>query len=110
MRRPLRKLTFAVLAGTAAAPAFAGIDLSDLLGFTLTEEKTVVGYIEDGEYEEGYRGCKHGRILVFQDETGVECAEYNYDYAHRPSAYIFERGSNVKVVIDDEVMDARHLS
>jgi hypothetical protein len=105
----MKKLTFAILAGAAGAPALAAVDLSELLGFTLIEEKTVVGYIEDGEYEDGYQGCRRGRILVFQDETGVICAEHNFDFAFRPTAFIFERGSSLKVVIDDEVMDARHV-
>jgi hypothetical protein len=105
----MRKLILAGLVGGAASPALAALDLSELLGFSLTEEKTVVGYIQDGEYQDGYKGCRHGRILVFQDETGVVCAEYNYDYAHRPTAFIFEHGGSLKVVIDDEVMDARHV-
>lgn len=105
----MRKAILGVALCAFGAPASAAIDLSDLLGFTLTEEKTVVGYIDNGEYEEGYQGCSHGRILVFQDETGVMCAEYNYDYAYRPTAFIFERGHSLKIVIDDEVMDARHL-
>lgn len=105
----MRKLIYTVVAVATAAPALAAVDFSDLIGFTLTEETTVVGYIEDGEYDDGYAGCTHGRILVFQDKLGVVCAEYNYDYAYRPTAFIFERGSSLKVVIDNEIMDARRV-
>lgn len=100
---------FAAGISVIATPALAEVDLSDLVGFTLVQEKTIVGRIENGKYEEGYEGCTYGRILVFDDETGVECAEYNYQYAYRPTAFIFARGSSLKVVVDDDVMDVRQV-
>lgn len=97
---------FALLAVALWLPSAAiALDLSELVGYTLIAEKTVVGRIDDGKYEDGYEGCDYGRVLVFEDETGVECSEYNYDYAYRPEAYIFRRVASYKVVIDEDLMD-----
>lgn len=100
----LRNLS--VMAVIVSLPSAAiALDLSELVGYTLVAEKTVEGRIDDGKYEDGYEGCEFGRVLVFDDKTGVECADYNYDYAYRPDAYIFRRGASYKIVIDDELMD-----
>lgn len=96
----------AALVVFASLPSAAiALDLSELVGYTLIAEKTVVGRIDDGEYEDGYEGCDYGRVLVFDDKTGVECSDYNYNYAYRPDAYIFRRGASYKIVIEDELMD-----
>ena len=109
---PVRMRTFALAfccLSVVSRIAFAECDLDDVVGYTLVDKKTVVGYIEDGKREDGYTGCSYGRILVFQDGTGVSCADYNYDYAYRPDAYIFMSGSSIKVCIDDEMIDVRRL-
>ena len=47
---------------------------SDLpVGSRLLARKTISGWIEQGQEEEGYEGCSYGRVLVFSDRTGVMC-------------------------------------
>lgn len=99
----------AALTIAMGAPALATANLSELIGFTLTQEKTVVGYIEHGKVEQKYNGCKRGRILIFEDNDAVVCEEYNYQYANKPVGYIFQQGSRMKIVIDDAVMEVRPL-
>ena len=71
--------------------------------------KTVVAKIENGKREDGFSGCTHGRILVFEDNTGLRCAEYNYEYAYRPNAFIFVRSSDIKVCIEGYLYDVNPL-
>jgi hypothetical protein len=87
----------------------AACRLSKVVGYTLVAEKTVVEFIENGKRESGFTGCTYGRILVFEDNTGVRCVEYNYSYAYRPDAYIFMRGSSIRICIDNYWYDANQL-
>lgn len=106
----IRLLTTIIAAAAMTSPAYADCDdLDDVMGYTLVAKKTVVAHIDDGKRSEGYSGCTYNRILVFEDNTGLTCASYEYDYAYRPDAYIFVDGSRVKVCIDDETLDMRHL-
>ena len=106
----MRKLSLCIAAFSilSSAPAQA-CDLDRLIGWTLIAKKTVVAYVEDGEKEDGYKGCSYRRILVFSDGTGVSCATYSYDYAYRPDAYIFTDGVSLKMCIDGDIVDARLL-
>ncbi|MCK1391682.1 hypothetical protein [Bradyrhizobium sp. 1] len=84
--------------------------LERVIGYTLVAAKTVVAHIDDGKREDGFSGCTYGRILVFDDNTGVRCAEYNYEYAYRPDAYIFVRGGSIKMCIEGYLYDANSLN
>jgi hypothetical protein len=89
--------------------ASAACRLGRVVGYTLVASKTVIAKIEDGKREDGFSGCTYGRILVFEDNTGLTCAEYNYEYAYRPDAYIFVRGSDFKVCIEGYLYDMNPL-
>lgn len=93
-----------------ASPTYARCQLDRLVGYTLAAKKTVVAYIEDGKRIDGFIGCTYGRILVFDDNTGVRCAEYSYNYAYRPDAFIFLRGSSIKACIDDQFFDVAPIN
>jgi hypothetical protein len=93
-----------------STPVSAACDLSKVVGYTLVAKKTVVEFIEDGKRESGFKGCAYGRILVFEDNTGVQCADYDYNYAYRPDAYIFMRGSSIRICVDNYLYDANRLN
>jgi len=92
-----------------SAQAFAACRLNRVVGYTLVAAKTVVAKIENGNREDGFSGCSYGRILVFDDNTGLRCAEYNYEYAYRPDAFIFIRGGDIKVCIEGYLYDMNPL-
>jgi hypothetical protein len=51
-------------------------------------------------------GCEIGRILVFDDKIGVRCTSYSYQYAYRPTAYIFTNSYAIKSCINGNWFDA----
>jgi hypothetical protein len=69
----------------------------------------VVALIDDDQREDKFSGCKYGRVIVFEDNTGVRCTDYNYHYAYRPDAYIFVNSSSIKLCIDSDWFDAQSL-
>jgi len=91
-------------------------ELDDLVGYTIIASKTIKGWHEDDESEEGaFKGCKHGRVIVFTDGTCLTCSEYGYMYAYRPTAIIFAKEISFggksfydfKMMVEDEVFDMR---
>ena len=90
-------------------------ELEDLVGYTVVASKKVEGWYEDGEREDSFNGCSHGRIIVFTDGTTLTCAEYGYQYAYRPTAIIFAKEYvyqgrstyDFVMVVEDEVYDMR---
>jgi hypothetical protein len=62
---------------------------------------------------EDFDGYSYGRVMVFDDETSLTCADYGYDYSLSPTAVIlvkyFEyQGKefyDVKMVVDDDIYD-----
>jgi hypothetical protein len=100
-----RTLFAATVAFMMATPAYASCELNDLIDYTLFAKKTVVAYIENGERTDGFTGCQSGRILVFDDNTGVVCQSYNYSYEYRPDAYLFANGGSMKACIENELYD-----
>lgn len=92
-----------------ASQTWARCDLGRVVGFTLVAKKTIVAYIEHGSRVDGFNGCNFDRILVFEDNTGLRCAEYNYAYAYRPDAYLFANSTSIKGCIEDEWYDLSRL-
>ncbi|KJV44346.1 hypothetical protein CAP42_09610 [Acinetobacter indicus] len=91
-------------------------ELEDLVGYTIVDSKTIKGWYDDEESEEGaFKGCKHGRTVVFTDNTTLTCSEYGYQYAYRPTAIILAKeityqGQTLydfKIIVEDEVYDMR---
>jgi hypothetical protein len=70
----------------------------------------VVGFIQDDRRGDEFSGCEFGRILVFDDNTGIRCTSYNYTYSYRPDAYVFVNAShNIRVCIENEWFDVAPL-
>ena len=90
-------------------PTFAACNFDRVIGYTLVAKKTVVGFIKDDSREDGFSGCEYGKVLVFDDNTGVRCTAYSYSYAYRPDAYIFVNSSMIKICIKGEWFDAERL-
>jgi len=85
------------------------MQLDRVIGYTLVAQKTVVAKIENGKREDGFSGCSWGRILVFEDNTAVRCAEYSYSYAYRPDAFIFARASDIRICIEGDWYEAQTI-
>ena len=106
MRTHLIALTLCVI----SSAAFAGLadKLGSLVGYTVIDSKTIKGWYDNEEREDGaFKGCKHGRVIVFTDNRILTCAQYGYQYAYRPTAVILSNGSQLKMVVDDEIYDMR---
>lgn len=91
-------------------------ELDDLVGYTIVDSKTITGWYDDDEKEEGsFNGCSHGRAIRFSDGTRLICAEYGYMYAYRPTAIILAREIlfkgkklyDIKMMVEDEIYDMR---
>ncbi len=105
----IRGLAATCALALASSPALA-CDLSSLVGYTLIAAKTVDGSIDkDGQRTSDFNGCDYDRVIVFDDGTGVACSQYGYQYAYRPKAYVFARGSALKLCVGSQVYEARHI-
>lgn len=88
--------------------ADAADELKDLVGYTIIANKTIVGYQDkDGKKKDSFEGCDYDRIIIFDDNKILNCAEYGYQYAYRPTAIIFSNGSSFKMLVEDEMYDMR---
>ena len=83
-------LPLLLLVGTSL-PCHASCDFDQVVGYTLVAKKTVVGFIQDDKRGDEFSGCEFGRILVFDDNTGIRCTGYNYTYSYRPDVCLCER-------------------
>lgn len=100
-----------------ALPAYADLadELGDLVGYTIVASKTVERWYGDGEKDDSFKGCSHGRVIVFTDDTALTCAEYGYQYAYRPRAVILAKEVtyqgksfyDFKMVVRDRVYNMR---
>ena len=89
--------TFILLISTTPI-AFANIEdvLSELTGYKIIAKKTI-----DGEFE----GCDFDKIIVFDDRTALRCFSYGYQYAYMPAAVILFNGSNIKMLVGEDIYD-----
>ena len=80
------------------------------------ESKTIKGWHDGSEKDDGaFKGCKHGRVIIFTDNTVLTCAEYGYQYAYRPNAVILAKSMeykgktayDVKMIVGDVIYDMR---
>ena len=92
--------------------------LERLVGYVIEDSKTIKGWYDEGagEKEEGsFKGCNHGRKIVFADNKILTCAQYGYQYAYRPTAIILAKQISYqgktfydfKMIVEDEVYDMR---
>lgn len=114
--------TFAIatLLVSASFPAYSDLasKLERLVGYVIADSKTIKGWYDEsgGEREEGsFKGCSHGRKIVFDDNKVLTCAQYGYQYAYRPTAIILAKPItyqgrtfyDFKMIVEDEVYDMR---
>lgn len=86
----------------------SGLNQSELVGYTLIEEKTI-----DDEFE----GCDFDKKIKFLDGTYLTCAIYSYTYDYMPTAYIYAKRFeykgdafyDIKMVVEDEIYDMRPI-
>jgi hypothetical protein len=121
MNRALHLVKVALLGLSVAltcSPASADLasKLERLVGYVIVDSKTIKGWYDDEERAEGaFKGCKHGRKIVFTDNRVLTCAQYGYQYAYRPTAIILAKEityqgrsfHDFKMVVEDEVYDMR---
>jgi hypothetical protein len=101
MRARLSSFALAGILILCPAVAYADCDLDEVIGYTLAAKKTISGRIEqDGTRNNDYQGCTFGRIIVFNDNTGVRCATYTYTLAFSPTAYLFVSGASIKMCVE----------
>ena len=105
----MKSLTILSLLIGSCLPCNATCNLDRVVGFTLVARKTVAGYIQDDKKSDEFSGCEYDRILVFDDNTGVRCSGYSYQYAYRPTAYIIVGSNAIKLCIDGSWFDASPL-
>ena len=113
--KPSRAVIFTwVLLASPLAKADLGDKLSKLIGYTVIDSKTINSWYDESEKEEGsFKGCKHGRVIVFTDNMRLTCAQYGYQYAYRPTAVILAKQTtyqggtfyDFKMVVGDEIYD-----
>ena len=108
----------ALLAFGLASSASADLadKLSKLVGYVIVDSKTIKGWYDENEKEDGaFKGCKHGRVIVFTDNKVLTCTEYGYQYAYRPTVVILARPMthqgktfyDFKMVVENEIYDMR---
>jgi hypothetical protein len=90
-------------------PSLAACNLDRVVGYTLIAKKTIVAFVQDDKREDSFSGCQFGRILVFDDNTGVRCTDYNYTYAYRPEAFLFANSSDMKMCVEGEWFEVARL-
>ena len=81
----------------AAANADCESVLENNIGWTIIDSKTIDGYKkENGEKEDSFEGCEHGRVIYFRDGTSATCNSYGYQYAYAPTAIILGKSVTYK--------------
>jgi hypothetical protein len=110
-------VAFALIFSLAALPIYAKLadDLNDLVGYTITASKTINRWYDDERGNDTFEGCDHGRVIVFDDNTSLTCAEYGYQYVYRPTAIILTRKItakgksfyDIRMVVGDKVYNMR---
>lgn len=104
----LVRFATALILAILSAPALAQSDyaLSNLQGYTVIGRKTIAGWYDDnGAKGDSFEGCDFGRVIVFDDNRILNCREYHYQYAYRPTAIILYNGASFKMIVDNTVYD-----
>lgn len=90
--------------------------LAKNIGWTIVDSKTIDGYRkENGEKEDSFEGCDHGRVIFFRDGTSATCNSYGYQYAYAPTAIILGKSvahqgksfTILRMIVDGQEYDLR---
>ena len=106
----LRLLALCLLASMFSIPAFANCDDEIEVGSTLIAKEKITAWIEDGQRHDGYEGCRYNRILVFQNNTGVACSGYTYQYAYSPEADLWSGPSGAHLCVQEQWLPVHRAS
>ena len=92
---------------TTSSFADLATTLGRFVGYTIVASKTITGWYDPDESKKGdsFEGCNYNRVIVFDDNKILTCAEYGYQYAYRPTAIILFNGTNFKMLVGDDVYD-----
>jgi hypothetical protein len=104
-KAPLRQLCAVLLSITAPSPALAYCRLDELIGYTLTAAKVIIGRIDGAILSDDFEGCERGRVIVFADNTAVRCSGEKFSYSYRPRAYIFSSRNAMKLCVESELYE-----
>jgi hypothetical protein len=98
-----------VLLSLVSTAAFADLatKLNKFNGYTIVGSETIVGWYDknSGKKGDSFEGCEYGRVIIFENNKALTCAEYGYHYAYRPTAVILSKNGFFKMVVDDEVYE-----
>lgn len=101
--------TLILLATVSSALPGRAADMGDYIGWTIAAKKTISGYVdEEGEQQTSFKGCKHGRKILFTDQTYLTCTGYGYQYAYRPDAYLLVRNGAWVMLVEHDAYDMRN--
>ena len=67
---PKASIALALLLAAISLPASADLasKLERMIGYVIADSKTIGGWYDEDEKEDGaFKGCKHGRKIVFTD-------------------------------------------
>ncbi len=95
----MRKVFVCVASLLIPISAYADCEsvLENNIGWTIVDSKTIDGYKkENGEKEDSFEGCEHGRVIYFRDGTSATCNSYGYQYAYAPTAIILGKSVTYK--------------
>ncbi len=101
-------LSLVALMGAGFACADASDKLRRLEGYTIILATTVVGYVDaDGKRKDSFEGCDHDRVIIFDNDRVLKCATYSYTYSYRPTAIVFAKGGDFKMLVGNDLYDMR---
>ncbi len=87
------------------------MDLADYVGWEILYAGTITGYLDDNDQEqEGFEGCRYGRVLIVDHTKAITCSEYRYAYAYRPDVVVLSDGFRFEACIDDRMYDVLRLA
>lgn len=93
-------------AALVATPARADVadQMSRYVGYTIVASKRIVRWVSDDRREQGeaFEGCLHGRVIVFDDNTALTCADLGLQYTYYPRAVILSDGQSLVMIVGDK--------
>ncbi|MCF7997352.1 MAG: hypothetical protein K9L32_05795 [Chromatiaceae bacterium] len=93
----MNRIFLGILLSITSISSYAGCEsvFESNVGWAIVDSKTIDGYRkENGEKEDSFEGCEHGRVIYFRDGTSATCNSYGYQYAYAPTAIILGKSVN----------------
>jgi hypothetical protein len=105
-----RLLALSLLLPSFGASAGVESTLRQYVGYTIVGVLTITGWRDnDGTGEDGaFKGCKYGRVIIFEGDKTLKCTGYGYQYAYRPDAVVLVRNGMFKMLVESDVYDMQN--